>query len=84
MVANNLLEAEATMKHGEREKFLAEKCPPLELPYSKDELTVRQKQDSLTWVGLLSGLLLYVGVTLYDTSVSKNTCRIVFVDPTEH
>uniref|UniRef100_A0A3Q1EVA5 Troponin I type 2a (skeletal, fast), tandem duplicate 2 n=1 Tax=Acanthochromis polyacanthus TaxID=80966 RepID=A0A3Q1EVA5_9TELE len=38
VVANNLLEAEATAKTGEREKFLAEKCPPLELPYSKDEL----------------------------------------------
>ncbi|XP_020490596.1 troponin I, fast skeletal muscle [Labrus bergylta] len=38
VVANNLLEAESNVKVGEREKFLAEKCPPLELPYSKDEL----------------------------------------------
>ncbi|XP_070827710.1 troponin I, fast skeletal muscle-like [Chaetodon trifascialis] len=38
VVANNLLEAESNMKAGEREKFLAEKCPPLELPYSKEEL----------------------------------------------
>ncbi|XP_031135760.1 troponin I, fast skeletal muscle-like [Sander lucioperca] len=38
MVGTNLLEAEASMKIEEREKFLAEKCPPLELPYSKDEL----------------------------------------------
>lgn len=29
------------MKADDREKFLAGKCPPLELPYSKDELTVR-------------------------------------------
>nr|XP_046250908.1 troponin I, fast skeletal muscle-like [Scatophagus argus] len=38
VVANNLLDAESTVKAEEREKFLAEKCPPLELPYSKDEL----------------------------------------------
>ncbi|KAM6937627.1 troponin I, fast skeletal muscle-like isoform 1-T1 [Xenentodon cancila] len=38
VVANNLLEAEAATKAGEREKFLAEKCPPLELPYSREEL----------------------------------------------
>ncbi|XP_061780693.1 troponin I, fast skeletal muscle-like [Nerophis lumbriciformis] len=38
VVANNLLEAEATEKVGERERFLADKCPPLELPYSGDEL----------------------------------------------
>lgn len=48
MVANNLLEAESTVKAEEREKFLSEKCPPLELPYSKDELMVRRKQDRLT------------------------------------
>lgn len=42
VVANNLLEAEATVKAKEREKFLADKCPPLELPYSKDELVVRR------------------------------------------
>lgn len=40
VVANNLLEAEATVKADEREKFLEDKCPPLELPYSKDELVV--------------------------------------------
>ncbi len=51
VVANNLLEAEATVKVGEREKFLGEKCPPLELPYSKDELVVRQEQDQLSRVG---------------------------------
>ncbi|CAK6978695.1 troponin I%2C fast skeletal muscle-like [Scomber scombrus] len=38
VVANTLLEAEANVKTGEREKFLEDKCPPLELPYSKDEL----------------------------------------------
>ncbi|XP_051237055.1 troponin I, fast skeletal muscle [Dicentrarchus labrax] len=38
VVANNLLEAESTVKVKERETFLADKCPPLELPYSKDEL----------------------------------------------
>ncbi|TMS05897.1 Troponin I, fast skeletal muscle [Larimichthys crocea] len=38
VVANNLLEAEANVKAGEREKFLAEKHPPLELPRSKEEL----------------------------------------------
>lgn len=41
VVANTLLDAEATVKTDEREKFLADKCPPLELPYSKDELLVR-------------------------------------------
>lgn len=48
MVANTLLEAESTVKADEREKYLAEKCPPLELPYSKDELLVRLKRDRLT------------------------------------
>ncbi|KAI3371562.1 hypothetical protein L3Q82_023584 [Scortum barcoo] len=38
VVANNLLEAEAAVKVQEREKFLADKCPPLQLPYSKEEL----------------------------------------------
>lgn len=38
VVAGNLLEAESSVKATEREKFLAEKCPPLELPYSKEEL----------------------------------------------
>ncbi|XP_034031447.1 troponin I, fast skeletal muscle-like [Thalassophryne amazonica] len=37
-VAMGMLEAEAKMKVDEREKFLAEKCPPLELPLSKEEL----------------------------------------------
>ncbi|XP_054476446.1 troponin I, fast skeletal muscle-like [Anoplopoma fimbria] len=38
LVATNMLEAEATVKVGEREKFLADKCPALDLPYTKDEL----------------------------------------------
>ncbi|XP_068595750.1 troponin I, fast skeletal muscle-like isoform X2 [Brachionichthys hirsutus] len=38
VVANNLLEVEAEKKVDERDTFLANKCPPLELPYSKDEL----------------------------------------------
>uniref|UniRef100_A0A8C6LZM3 Troponin I2, fast skeletal type n=2 Tax=Nothobranchius TaxID=28779 RepID=A0A8C6LZM3_NOTFU len=38
VVANNLLEVESQAKAAEREKFLAEKCPPLELPYSREEL----------------------------------------------
>jgi len=38
VVATNLLEAESVEKASERERFLADKCPPLELPYSKDEL----------------------------------------------
>ncbi|CAJ1056021.1 troponin I%2C fast skeletal muscle-like [Xyrichtys novacula] len=37
-VAGTLLDAESTVKAKEREKFLADKCPPLELPYSKEEL----------------------------------------------
>lgn len=40
VVAGNLLEAESAVKVEEREKYLAEKCPPLELPYSRDELLV--------------------------------------------
>lgn len=40
VVAANLLEAESVVKVEEREKYLAEKCPPLELPYSRDELMV--------------------------------------------
>uniref|UniRef100_A0A8C2Z1X8 Troponin I type 2a (skeletal, fast), tandem duplicate 2 n=1 Tax=Cyclopterus lumpus TaxID=8103 RepID=A0A8C2Z1X8_CYCLU len=39
LVATNMLDAEAGVKVGEREKFLTDKCPPLELPYSKEELT---------------------------------------------
>ncbi|XP_034540673.1 troponin I, fast skeletal muscle-like [Notolabrus celidotus] len=38
VVAGNLLDAESGVKSGEREKFLADKIPPLELPYSKGEL----------------------------------------------
>ncbi|MEQ2288660.1 Troponin I, fast skeletal muscle [Ameca splendens] len=38
VVANNLLEAESQVKATEREKFLAEKCPPLDVPYSREEL----------------------------------------------
>lgn len=40
-VAGTLLEAEASTKADEREKFLAGKCPPLDLPYARDELLVR-------------------------------------------
>lgn len=40
VVAGTLLDAEAGVKVEEREKYLAEKCPPLELPYSRDELMV--------------------------------------------
>ncbi|XP_073328573.1 troponin I, fast skeletal muscle-like [Pagrus major] len=39
VVANNLLEAESHVKTEERDKFLKDKCPPVEVPYSKDELT---------------------------------------------
>ncbi|XP_037539166.1 troponin I, fast skeletal muscle [Nematolebias whitei] len=38
VVANNLLEAEAQTKTTERERFLAEKCPPMDIPYSREEL----------------------------------------------
>ncbi|XP_047248401.1 troponin I, fast skeletal muscle-like [Girardinichthys multiradiatus] len=38
VVANNLLEAESQVKATERETFLAEKCPPLDVPYSREEL----------------------------------------------
>ncbi|KAM6927009.1 troponin I, fast skeletal muscle-like [Lycodopsis pacificus] len=38
LVATNMLEAEAGVKVGEREKFLSDKCPALDLPYSKEEL----------------------------------------------
>ncbi|KAK5866792.1 hypothetical protein PBY51_011339 [Eleginops maclovinus] len=38
LVATNLLDAESNVKVTEREKFLEDKVPPLELPYSKDEL----------------------------------------------
>lgn len=40
-----MLEAESVTKVEEREKFLADKCPPLELPYSRDELLVRHRED---------------------------------------
>lgn len=61
VVAGHLLDAEAAVKAEEREKFLSNKCPPLELPYSKEELMVRPNgtdcpasvQDKM-----LSGLLL--------------------------
>lgn len=39
-MAGSLLEVESAEKIEEREKYMAEKCPPLELPYSKDELVV--------------------------------------------
>ncbi|XP_034079042.1 troponin I, fast skeletal muscle-like [Gymnodraco acuticeps] len=38
LVATNLLDAESNVKVSEREKFLEEKVPALELPYSRDEL----------------------------------------------
>ncbi|KAK5901592.1 troponin I, fast skeletal muscle-like [Pseudochaenichthys georgianus] len=38
LVATNLLDAESNVKVSEREKFLEEKVPSLELPYSRDEL----------------------------------------------
>ncbi|TNN00751.1 troponin I type 2a (skeletal, fast), tandem duplicate 2 [Takifugu rubripes] len=44
VVAGNLLEAESVVKVEEREKYLADKCPPLELPYSRDELMELCKQ----------------------------------------
>lgn len=40
-VAKDLLEAEANVKAKERETYLAEKVPPLQLPHSKDDLAVR-------------------------------------------
>lgn len=43
VVANNLLEAESQVKTAERETFLAEKCPPLDVPYSREELVVSGK-----------------------------------------
>ena len=43
VVANTLLDTESTKKAQERQKFLEEKCPPLELPYSNEELVVRQE-----------------------------------------
>ena len=39
-VAKDLLEAEAALKAEERDKFLQDNCPPLDLPYSREELTV--------------------------------------------
>lgn len=47
VVAGNLLEAESVVKVEEREKYLAEKCPPLQLPYSRDELMVSPDQRPL-------------------------------------
>nr|XP_020449243.1 troponin I, fast skeletal muscle-like [Monopterus albus] len=38
VVAGTMLEAEAEAKAKERERFLSEKCPPIELPHSKEEL----------------------------------------------
>ncbi|KAG7256936.1 hypothetical protein CRUP_019552 [Coryphaenoides rupestris] len=40
-VAKDLLEAEAVVKAEERDKYLLDSCPPLDLPYSREELTVR-------------------------------------------
>ena len=39
-VAKELLEAEAVVKAEERDKFLQDNCPPLDVPYSREELTV--------------------------------------------
>ena len=39
-VAKELLEAEALQKVEERDKFLQDNCPPLDVPYSREELTV--------------------------------------------
>lgn len=44
-VAGNLLDVESAEKVEEREKYMAEKCPPLELPYSKDELMVSHHKN---------------------------------------
>lgn len=44
-VAGSLLEVESAEKVDEREKYMAEKCPPLELPYSKDELMVSHHKN---------------------------------------
>ncbi|XP_059916639.1 troponin I, fast skeletal muscle-like isoform X3 [Gadus macrocephalus] len=38
-VAKELLEAEAVVKAEERDKFLQDNCPPLDVPYSREELT---------------------------------------------
>lgn len=54
MVAGNLLEAESAVKVEEREKHLAEKCPPLELPYSRDELMVSPDERPLDQVHFLA------------------------------
>ncbi|KAK6318473.1 hypothetical protein J4Q44_G00117640 [Coregonus suidteri] len=37
-VAKDLLEAEALEKVKERERYMDENCPPLEIPHSKDDL----------------------------------------------
>lgn len=50
VVAGNLLEAESVVKVDEREKYLAEKCPPLELPYSRDELMVSPDERPSDWL----------------------------------
>ena len=39
-VAMDMLAEEADRKAGEREAFLSEKCPPIQLPHSRDELLV--------------------------------------------
>ncbi|KAF3855387.1 hypothetical protein F7725_023442 [Dissostichus mawsoni] len=49
LVATNLLDAESNVKVSEREKFLEEKVPPLELPYSRDELLDKQLRDAGDW-----------------------------------
>jgi len=43
-VAMDMLGEEATRKAEERETFLSEKCPPIQLPHSRDELLAMVKQ----------------------------------------
>merc|ERR1712212_399097 len=43
-VAMDMLGEEATRKAEERESFLSEKCPPIQLPHSRDELLAMVKQ----------------------------------------
>ena len=47
-VAKEMLEAEAVVKVEERDKFLQENCPPLDVPYSREELTVSTGTSNTT------------------------------------
>lgn len=85
MVANNLLDAEATVKADEREKFLAEKCPSVELPYSKDELMVRPNRTDCPGSvrdKMLSGLFITVNKS-GSIFVSLNILNPVHKHPTK-